>query len=313
MKRIYKIIIGIVIAVPVILFAASWYFLDYALSHNTDFDEAREIDSLKINYPQLSQWIDSIYQTGAIKDTFIVNDGVKLHAKYLFAKTPTKHTAVLVHGYKDSHVTMLRYGYIFNKTLNYNFLIPDLYAHGHSEGDAIRMGWKDRRDVVRWINVADSIFGRDTQIAVLGLSMGGATTMMVSGESDVPSNVKAYIDDCGYSSVWNEFSCQLKEQFNLPAFPVLYAASGLCGLRYGWTFKEASALNQLPKCQKPMMFIHGDADNFVPTEMVYDVYKAHPGPKEMWLAKGSTHAYAYHDHPKEYTEHLKAFLDKYIK
>ena len=44
--------------------------------------------------------------------------------------------------------------------------------------------------------------------------------------------------------------------FGLPKFPLLYSASALCKLRYGWSFGEASALTQVAKCKLPMLFIH---------------------------------------------------------
>ena len=48
------------------------------------------------------------------------------------------------------------------------------------------MGWKDRWDVLQWMNIANEIFGDSTQMVVHGISMGGATTMMVSGEEQKP-------------------------------------------------------------------------------------------------------------------------------
>ncbi len=57
----------------------------------------------------------------------------------------------------------------------------------------------------------------NAEIALFGVSMGGATAMMTSGE-DLPSNVKVIIEDCGYSTVIDEFTYQLKDLFHLPSF-----------------------------------------------------------------------------------------------
>ena len=51
--------------------------------------------------------------------------------------------------------------------------------------------------------------------------------MMVSGEKQKPF-VKCFVEDCGYTSVWDEFSHELKSSFHLPAFPLMYTTSWLC-------------------------------------------------------------------------------------
>ena len=81
--------------------------------------------------------------------------------------------------------------------------------------------------------------------------------MMLSGEPDLPSYVRAFIDDCGYSSVWDQFKFILKTEYHLPVFPILPVADLICKLRYGWGFKEASSVDQLRKSTAPVFFIHG--------------------------------------------------------
>ena len=105
-------------------------------------------------------WADSLRSSGALRDTVIVGDGgERLHAVYAAAPEPTDRTAVIVHGYTDNAVRMLMIGYLYNHDLGYNILLPDLHYHGESEGRAIRMGWKDRLDVLRWMDVANGLFG----------------------------------------------------------------------------------------------------------------------------------------------------------
>ena len=135
--------------------------------------------------------------------------------------------------------------------------------------------------------------------------------MMVSGELQ-PSYVKCFVEDCGYTSVWEQFEGELKVQFNLPAFPLLHVANWLCKLKYDWSFSEASAVEQLKKANLPMLFIHGDQDDFVPTSMVYDLYDAKPEPKELWVVAGVDHAHSYRDNKEEYTGKVKEFVGKYI-
>ena len=169
------------------------------------------------------------------------------------------------------------------------------------------MGWLDREDILRWI---DFILADDPQakIVIHGISMGAATTMMTAGE-DTPENVKVFIEDCGYTSVWDVFSSELQLRFGLPEFPILYTASGVAKLRAGYTFGEASALRQVENCEKPMLFIHGTADDFIP----YELYNAKPGDNKAELtADGAGHGEAMYALGDTYWDTVFDFIEPYM-
>lgn len=299
-----------------LLFAAvigsSFYILNYSLTpDNGQYNEEASYRRMRTDYPFLESWVDSLREISAVKDTFIMNSqGVPLHAYYIAANYPTAHTAVVVHGYTDNAIRMFMIGYMYHHDLGYNVLLPDLQYHGRSGGKAIQMGWKDRLDVMEWTKIADQLFGGNTRMVVHGISMGAATTMMLSGEI-LPEYINCFVEDCGYTNVWDQFSKELKEQFGLPAFPLLYTASWLCDWKYGWNFREASALEQVRRCRLPMLFIHGEKDIYVPTEMVYELYEAKPDPKQLWVVPGAAHAASYKENPGIYTEKVKTFLNLY--
>lgn len=314
-KNIRYGLLGLLAVAVVALTGGSFYMLGYSLTpkDNKGKDIPGSYEYMHSKYPFITPWLDSLQTTGALRDTFIINrEDRQLHAMFASAAKPTDKTAVIVHGYTDNAIRMLMIGYLYNNDLNYNILLPDLQDNGLSEGPAIQMGWKDRLDVLNWMNIANDIFGKHTQMVVHGISMGAATTMMVSGEAQQPF-VKCFVEDCGYTSVWDEFSFQLKDMFGLPEFPLMYTTSWLCNAKYGWNFQEASSLEQVKKCSLPMFFIHGDADTYVPTRMVYPLYEAKSEPKELWIVPGATHAMSYKDYPQEYTERVKKFVGKYIR
>ena len=314
-KNIRYGLLGLLAVAVVALTGGSFYMLGYSLTpkDNKGKDIPGSYEYMHSKYPFITPWLDSLQTTGALRDTFIINrKGRQLHAMFASAAKPTDKTAVIVHGYTDNAIRMLMIGYLYNNDLNYNILLPDLQDNGLSEGPAIQMGWKDRLDVLNWMNIANDIFGKRTQMVVHGISMGAATTMMVSGEAQQPF-VKCFVEDCGYTSVWDEFSFQLKDMFGLPEFPLMYTTSWLCNAKYGWNFQEASSLEQVKKCSLPMFFIHGDADTYVPTRMVYPLYEAKSEPKELWIVPSATHAMSYKDYPQEYTERVKKFVGKYIR
>lgn len=295
-----------------ILFGSSEYFLHFALNNdNSGYNAKNEFDKVKADYPWIASWVDSIRSNKLLRDSFIINrDGKKMHAWYVPSPKSTGNTAVIVHGYKSNSVEMMHIGYMFNHDLQWNILLPDLLAHGKSEGHTIQMGWEDRKDVMQWTRVAHGIFSSDT-IIVHGISMGASTAMCFAGDEN-PEYIRGFIEDCGYTSAWDEFKGEMKKQFGLPSFPILNIASLLSKIQYGWSFDEASSLNQVEKSKLPMLFIHGSSDTYVPTSMVYSLYKAKPEPKDIWIASGSIHAKSYEDHHEEYTERTKAFINKYI-
>ena len=313
----------------IILFVlgGSIYLIDFSLcpTHNKGRDYTLQYAIMRGRYPWMVSWLDSLQHVKALRDTFVVmsnvekgllsDDSTRLHALIIEAPRKTPRTAVLVPGYTDNAVDMLHFACFYNQEMRMNVLIPDLHANGKSGGTVMQMGWNDRHDVLRWAAIADLLFKDDTtghaRIVIHGWSMGGATTMNVSGE-DTPAYIKCFIEDCGYTSVWDEFSYELDRMFGLSDFPLLYSASALSKAGYGWSFGEASPLRQVAKCRKPMLFIHGGNDTFVPTRMIYPLYAAKPAPKEMVIFHGSTHARSFKDHRSHYSCWVKAFLLKYL-
>lgn len=314
-KRLIYSLVALLVVFAAATTYGSFYLVDYALksapeSHRKNWGKAMDW------YPELKPWLDSIKTEGAWSDTFaIMPDGLRAHAVCIKSRKAEGRTAVVVHGYTNNSIDMLHIARIYNKEMHYNVVLPDLHGHGLSQGDDIQMGWFDRLDVLKWIDLAPKMFstvGDSMRLVVHGISMGAATTMCVSGEC-TPDYVKCFVEDCGYTSAWDEFAHELRGRFSLPEFPLLYTASWLTQAKYGWSFKEASPLKQVAKCKKPMFFIHGDKDTFVPTWMVYPLYEAKPQPKQLWIAPGSEHAFAYRDHREEYIKKVEAFVGKYCR
>ncbi len=306
---------GIIVVIIALLAFAGNYMLHYSLFPNMRHSHSLSwrLNNIIDQNPQLRPWVDSLKQAHALRDTFLVmRSGERHHATYIAAPRPTCRVAVVVHGYRDNGMGMMHIASIYNR-MGYNVLLPDLHAHGKSQGEGIQMGWKDRLDVMQWMALADSLWGgaEGSQMVLHGISMGAATVMSVSGEK-LPKYVRCFVEDCGYTSVWDEFSHELKEQFNLPPFPLLYTTSLQCQWRYGWSFGEASPLKQVSHCTLPMLFIHGSKDTYVPYAMLRQLYNAKPQPKAIWVAPGSIHAMSFTDHPIEYTRKVSKFVNRYI-
>ncbi|WP_252189310.1 alpha/beta hydrolase [Rossellomorea vietnamensis] len=153
--------------------------------------------------------------------------------------------------------------------------------------------------------------GQDT-IFLHGFSMGAATVLMTSGE-DLPDEVKGIIADSGYTSVDEELAHQLKYLYRLPAFPIMDITGVVTKVRAGYSFKEASALEQVKKNHLPLFIIHGDQDELVPTEMANRLYKAAKGLKELWIVPGAGHTEGFTVQEEEYKKRIKGFIAEAMK
>ncbi len=244
------------------------------------------------------------------KDDYIYSfDKLKLHSYILMNEKTTNKWIIMCHGYNGKGLKQGKIApYFYN--MGFNILAPDARGHGESEGNYIGMGWHDRLDIISHINKIISE-NENAEIVLYGVSMGGTSVAMTSGEN-LPSNIKAIIEDCGFSSAWEELSYQLKKLHDLPAFPILNFMSFITKLRAGYFLEEANAVKQVKKSKVPMLFIHGSEDTFVPPYMLDELYDAASCPKEKLLVNGAGHTQSYKVSKDLYWSTVKNFLSKYI-
>ena len=138
--------------------------------------------------------------------------------------------------------------------------------------------------------------------------MGAATVLMASGDN-LPENVKAIIADSGYTSVWDIFASEAKARFNLPTFPVLDMFRIVANVRAEYDIKEASALEQVKKSKIPMLFIHGDTDDFVPEYMCEELYEAASCSKDKLIVHNAGHTESKYKEPETYYNKIFDFIN----
>lgn len=236
-------------------------------------------------------------------------NGDILHADLIKPDKESNIYVLCIHGYTSAPKFMGIYAKKFRE-LGYNVVLPSLRGHADSEEEFISMGWKDRLDVVDWINYIVKEHP-DCEIVLHGVSMGAATTMMALGE-ELPSNVKAAIEDCGYTNAWDVIKHKMSKM-KIPDFPFLYSANSINRMRENFSLKEASCTEQLKKCITPLLFIHGEADDFVPYSMLDIVYAAADKcEKEKLSVPDAPHARSVCAHPDLYWNTIINFLKKYI-
>lgn len=315
-KAIIIICLILLTAFVIFLSIASRKVFDLAIDSRKSKLEDIDIgddETTRYTYEKLKR-NESIFESLPFETLHMKNgDGHILTGYFVPAKQPSDKLVILAHGFtlKAKHLGVLAEYYY---SQGFNVFAADARAHGDSEGIYRGMGWLDKKDYLGWMKLLIERLGSSIQILLYGPSMGGATVMMLSGEEGLPTNVKCIIEDCGYTSVKEEFTYQVKQLMpKLPTKPVIFATNILNRIVAKYSFSEASALNQVKKTKVPIFFIHGAEDTYTPTEMAHQLYDVCQSEKELWIVNGAGHGKAYDVNPEEYKTRITKFYSKYLK
>lgn len=283
MKKMIKLICVVVLILCLLVTSVSLYIgnylYDYTLNPYSDYSLLQQLALDEEKKENAKAWMDENSQ-----DVYITNkENLKLHAYSIEQKSDIY--MIMVHGYRGEGLGLISPIKKMKKK-GYNILVPDLRGHGLSEGDYIAMGWDDRLDIMEWIDFILSQ-NKNANIILYGVSMGGATVMNVAGEK-LPIQVKAIIEDCGYTSVWDIF----KDHIDMEPWQselALHVASLVTKMRAGYYLSDVQPIEQVKKSHTPILFIHGDQDDFVPFDMLDELYNAASCPKEKLVIHGAGH------------------------
>lgn len=234
-------------------------------------------------------------------------DGARLIGHILVPEKSNGRLILACHGARSSGFSEFCFmiPYLFKN--GYTVVMPDHRGCGDSGGKFMGYGTHESRDAFLWVDYAKKRFP-GTAIFPLGVSMGGATVLMMSDKDE--SAIKGIIADCPYTSAWDEFSYQLHTSFHLPNFPLLHICNLYSRVFAGYSFKDASPLNAVKKAKKPILFIHGRDDDFVPFFMQKTLYDACPTDKDILSVDGAVHARSYYTNPAAYEKAIERFMDK---
>ena len=249
------------------------------------------------------------YRRHVYKDVFTFNKYSEcLHAIF-YENEGSDVYAISCHGFTGDPSQNSIYTKHFYE-MGFNVLLPYLRGHGKSEHTHCTMGWMDRLDIIDWISFIIKK-NPDAKIILHGASMGAATVMNATGEN-LPQNVKCCIEDCGFTSLWDQYTAQISSATKLPAKLILNLVNPAFKIKLGFDIKDASPLNQVKKSKTPTLFVHGNKDTVVPFNMNYPLYAAAGCEKERLVVEGATHAAAGYLFPEIYWSKITEFLNKYL-
>lgn len=197
-------------------------------------------------------------------------DGIKLAARYY--DNSSKRTIILFHGYRSSATHDFSCAVSMYYDFGFNVLLVDQRAHGRSDGKLITFGVKESDDVHSWISFLNAKFSPE-EIIISGISM-GATTVLLSLKKPLPDNIKGVIADCGFTSPVDIIKNVAKRNFKINAGFFIPFLDFFCKIFGKFSIRNISTVDTVKDSKIPIMFIHGEKDDFVPCEMSKLAYKS---------------------------------------
>lgn len=232
-------------------------------------------------------------------------DGLKLTGRF-FEYAPGAPIELMFHGYRGNAERDLPGGVQRGFKIGRSVLLPDQRCSGNSDGHTITFGINEHRDCLAWVDFMIRHFGPDVKIILTGISMGAATVLMAAGKP-LPKNVIGVLADCGYSTP-KAIIQKVIRQMGLPeklAYPFVKLGATLFG---DFDLEETSPLEAMKTCTVPVIFFHGESDDFVPCDMSREVYDACTSKKMLVTIPGAGHGLSYAVQPQRYLDSLREFF-----
>ncbi len=235
-------------------------------------------------------------------------DGLTLSAR-LYPAENACGTVLVFHGYRSTALRDYACAVDMYRGFGFDVLMVEQRCSGNSEGQVITFGIRERRDVLSWVTYLNERFGTDRPLFLSGLSMGAATVMMATALS-LPPNVRGIVADSGFTTPADIIGTVAKRDFHLPRWltlPFLNMSARLFG---GFGLYEANALDALKNNTIPMLFIHGEADSFVPCDMTRRAFETCASPKRLITVPNAEHGCGYLVEPERLTAALGEFFEE---
>ncbi len=253
----------------------------------------------------IKQWAEETQKLDSQEFFITAFDGLKLCGRFYEYKKGAP-IELMFHGYRGNALRDLAGGVQRCFKLKRSAFIVDQRASEKSEGNVISFGINEYKDCLCWVDFLIKHFGSDVKIILTGISMGASTVLMAAGQP-LPKNVIGVLADCGYNSPKDIIKKVIREM-GLPA-DLSYFFVKMGARIYGkFDLEETTPEQALENCTLPVIFFHGDNDDYVPCQMSKINFDACKSKKELVFIKGAGHGLSYPVDPEYYLKTLKDFF-----
>ena len=213
-----------------------------------------------------------------------------------------KGIVVMVHGMNSSHIGIYPEALAFLKA-GFDVWAMDTRKFGESKADYVTYGYMEGADCIDVLQFALSMDPDPGLIGLWGQSMGGAAVENAMDEG-------LFVAACDFVVL----DCPMGAMEELTGAPEIQnRAAGIVNKWVvGYSFYDQSPYVQIKNNTKPVLLIHAENESVIPdvsTQQIKDTLADSKGSLTEYTGKGSSHANVANDHPEEYEQTVKAFLD----
>ncbi|HEX2349009.1 MAG TPA: alpha/beta fold hydrolase [Ktedonobacterales bacterium] len=246
----------------------------------------------------------------AMEDVRIAGPRGELAAWYLPATNGC--TLICCHGIHDNRGQWLDQVARLHARAGYGAALFDFAGHGHSEGNLVTYGPRERDDVaaiVEWLRARGDV--NMDGLAIMGYSLGAIAATLAA--ASLPE-LRALVIESGFADLEHDIAQLFTRFTHLPGFPfanlVVWWGQRLAGVRLS-EIRPALVIGQVsPRAT----LIISDLNDELADEP-YDgerLYAAAGEPKELWQLVGVGHVQGFVERPDEWMARVGGFLDRYL-
>ena len=216
-----------------------------------------------------------------------------------------KKVVILLHGHGSTREGVVKYARVFYE-LGYSVVMYDHRAHGDNAKTFSTFGYQESKDAYEMFKYVQKTFGKDAEIGLFGVSMGAASSILMTQYSQ---EMKFLVVDCPYAGadIVIKQICKDKHQWNF--LPLYFSNRGL-KKKAGYQYKDVMVRDVAAKLTVPILNIHGTKDSkiqFYHQDLIMRNVKSY---HETMAVEGAEHGQSVNVDPVGYRKKVKEFLEK---
>lgn len=216
---------------------------------------------------------------------------------------------IAVHGHGHNRMGMLKFLPVFLDQ-GFTVLIYDQVSSGNSGGRFSSLGYYEAQDLRCIIDSMLSEQSGEYELGLLGESMGAATVLIEAAADNRPAFLVA---DCPFADLRSQLIYRLSFAYRLPSFPIIQLGSIIARIRAGFSWQDVSPLESIKNAgglpDIPVLFVHGEADTYIPAQSSQLLFNAKTGYKDILIVPEARHTESIVIDSKSYESAITRLLE----